>query len=227
MPFLVSALENIKEGLKMEIEHKLIDTQVQYGFIWWKTKRENEKYRRVFPVGEFTLDLEGEKCTKRVVWNRGRVSIGRKTMQTHFQQDDIILISKSSDGTVLVRKKPCGERAEGGAVNIFKCESCRFFREIGVYQKMSQCHRNPPAFTSFDKTRDAFPRVSKGNFCGEYKPKETNSPTRVYILARELDVKSSVIIEKCQEHNFEIKNHKSLASPGLAGLIREWFSKPK
>lgn len=49
--------------------------------------------------------------------------------------------------------------------------------------------------------------------------------TRVYILARELDVKTSTIVTKCQEHNFEVKNHMSLVSPGIAGLIREWFSK--
>ncbi len=51
--------------------------------------------------------------------------------------------------------------------------------------------------------------------------------TRVYILACELNAKSSAIIKKCQEHNFDIKNHMSSVSPGLAGLIREWFSKPK
>ena len=110
---------------------------------------------------------------------------------------------------------------------IFRCENCMFFKEIGSYQSMSECHRNPPAFTSFDKTKDAFPRVGKDNFCGEYKPKETNNPTRVYILARELDVESSTIIKKCQKHNFEVKNYMSFVSPGLAGLVREWFSKPK
>jgi len=50
--------------------------------------------------------------------------------------------------------------------------------------------------------------------------------TKVYILARELGVKSLTIVRKCQEHNFKVKNHMSQVSPGLAGLIREWFSKP-
>ena len=49
---------------------------------------------------------------------------------------------------------------------------------------------------------------------------------KVYILAIELKVKSSDIVKKCQEHNFKIKNNMSRVSPGLAGLIREWFSKP-
>lgn len=118
-------------------------------------------------------------------------------------------------------------KTRGETLIIFKCESCKFFKEIGSYQGMSECHRNPPTFTSFDKRTDAFPRVSKDNFCGEHKPKKTNSPTRVYILARELDVESSTIIEKCQQHNFKIKNRMSPVSPGLAGLIREWFSEQK
>lgn len=46
---------------------------------------------------------------------------------------------------------------------------------------------------------------------------------KVYILAKELKLKSSAIIKKCQEHNFKIKNHMSQVSPGLEGLIREWF----
>jgi len=153
----------------MEIEHRLDGTQVQYGYIWWKKKRENEKYRKVFPVGKFTLDFEGQKLAKHVDWDIGRVSIGSKVMQRHFQQDDTIIISKFHDNTVIVRKKSCGE----------------------------------------------------------YKHRETNNATRVYILARELNAKSTTIVKKCQKHNFDIKNHMSLVSPGLAGLIREWFSKPK
>lgn len=47
-------------------------------------------------------------------------------------------------------------------------------------------------------------------------------------MAKELGVKRySAIINKCQEHNFStIKTPMSRVSPGLAGLIREWFSKP-
>ena len=93
----------------MEIEHKLDGTQVEYGFIWWKKKTENEKYKRVFPEGEFTLDLEGEKLSKKVDWKMGRVSVGKKIMQKYFQKDDIVIISKSPDGrTVVVRKKESG-----------------------------------------------------------------------------------------------------------------------
>ncbi|MBW7988399.1 MAG: replication initiation negative regulator SeqA [Planctomycetes bacterium] len=47
-------------------------------------------------------------------------------------------------------------------------------------------------------------------------------------MAKELGVKKcSAIINKCQEHNFStIKTPMSRVSPGLAGLIREWFSNP-
>jgi len=48
--------------------------------------------------------------------------------------------------------------------------------------------------------------------------------TRVYILAKELGVKSSAIIKKCQNEGLDIKNHMSVISAGLAATIREWFS---
>ena len=48
--------------------------------------------------------------------------------------------------------------------------------------------------------------------------------TRVYILARELGVKSSAIVNKCQDENLDVKNHMSTISAGLAATIREWFS---
>ena len=48
--------------------------------------------------------------------------------------------------------------------------------------------------------------------------------TRVYILAKELGVKSSAIIKKCQDEGLDIKNHMSVISVGLAATIREWFS---
>ena len=48
--------------------------------------------------------------------------------------------------------------------------------------------------------------------------------TRVYILARELGVKSSSIVKKCQDEGLDIKNHMSVISAGLAATIREWFS---
>jgi len=48
--------------------------------------------------------------------------------------------------------------------------------------------------------------------------------TRVYILAKELGVKSSAIIKKCQNEGLDVKNHMSVISAGLAATIREWFS---
>jgi hypothetical protein len=56
---------------------------------------------------------------------------------------------------------------------------------------------------------------------------EDKEGIRVCLLARELDVDNSTIIKKCQKHNFEVKNSMSEVSSGLAGLIREWFKKPK
>ena len=48
--------------------------------------------------------------------------------------------------------------------------------------------------------------------------------TRVHILAKELGVKSKVIIDKCQAEGLDVKNHMSTLSAGLAATIREWFS---
>ncbi len=48
--------------------------------------------------------------------------------------------------------------------------------------------------------------------------------TRVYILARELGIKSSAIVEKCHDEGLDVKNHMSVISAGLAATIREWFS---
>jgi translation initiation factor IF-2 len=48
--------------------------------------------------------------------------------------------------------------------------------------------------------------------------------TRVYILAKELGVKSTAIVEKCQDEGLDVKNHMSAISAGLAATIREWFS---
>ena len=48
--------------------------------------------------------------------------------------------------------------------------------------------------------------------------------TRVYILARELGVKSSAIVKKCQDEGLDVKNHMATISAGLAATIREWFS---
>ncbi len=48
--------------------------------------------------------------------------------------------------------------------------------------------------------------------------------TRVYILSKELGVKSSAIVKKCQDEGLDVKNHMSAISAGLAATIREWFS---
>ena len=48
--------------------------------------------------------------------------------------------------------------------------------------------------------------------------------TRVYILAKELGIKSSAVVKKCQDEGLDIKNHMSVISAGLAATIREWFS---
>ena len=48
--------------------------------------------------------------------------------------------------------------------------------------------------------------------------------TRVYILAKELGVKSGAIVEKCQAEGLDIKNHMSTISAGLAATVREWFT---
>ena len=43
-------------------------------------------------------------------------------------------------------------------------------------------------------------------------------------MAKELNVKSSAIIKKCQAEGLEVKNHMSVISAGLAATIKEWFS---
>ncbi len=48
--------------------------------------------------------------------------------------------------------------------------------------------------------------------------------TRVYILAKELGVKSTAIVKKCQDEGLDIENHMAVISAGLAATIREWFS---
>ncbi len=59
----------------------------------------------------------------------------------------------------------------------------------------------------------------------KYKIRDTRlATTRVYILAKELDVKSSTIVKKCQDEGLDVKSHMSPVSAGLAATIREWFS---
>ncbi len=48
---------------------------------------------------------------------------------------------------------------------------------------------------------------------------------RVHILAKELNVRSKVIIDKCKAEGIDVvKNHMSTLSAGLHATIREWFS---
>lgn len=47
---------------------------------------------------------------------------------------------------------------------------------------------------------------------------------RVHQLAKELGVKSTAIVSKCQDEGLDIKNHMSTLSAGLEATIREWFS---
>jgi len=123
----------------MEIEHKLDGTQVEFGYIWWKKKRDNEKYRRLFPQGDFSIDLEGKKLTKHVDWNIGRLSIGPKVMQKLFRQDDVIIISKHPNGTVKIRKK------DG------KVEATAKTMGIPLVAKLKETQRNSGNPTLFEK----------------------------------------------------------------------------
>lgn len=47
---------------------------------------------------------------------------------------------------------------------------------------------------------------------------------RLHILAKELNVPSKTIIEKCKAEGIDtVKNHMSRLSTGLSATIREWF----
>jgi translation initiation factor IF-2 len=43
-------------------------------------------------------------------------------------------------------------------------------------------------------------------------------------LAKELGIKSTAIVKKCQDEGLDVKNHMSVLSAGLAATIQEWFS---
>lgn len=47
---------------------------------------------------------------------------------------------------------------------------------------------------------------------------------RVHQLAKDLNVKSKVVLDKCQAEGLPIKNHMSTLSAGQEATIREWFS---
>lgn len=48
--------------------------------------------------------------------------------------------------------------------------------------------------------------------------------TKVYLLAKELGVKSQAIVAKCQAEGLDVKTHMSPLTAGQAATIREWFS---
>ena len=48
--------------------------------------------------------------------------------------------------------------------------------------------------------------------------------TRVFELARELDVRSKDVLEKCRAEGIDVKNHMTSLSAGLEETIRDWFS---
>ncbi|NLF30394.1 MAG: translation initiation factor IF-2 [Planctomycetes bacterium] len=47
---------------------------------------------------------------------------------------------------------------------------------------------------------------------------------RVFQLAKELDVTSKQVLEKCRAEGLDLKNHMAALSAGLEATIREWFS---
>ncbi|MHC4984109.1 MAG: translation initiation factor IF-2, partial [Planctomycetota bacterium] len=46
---------------------------------------------------------------------------------------------------------------------------------------------------------------------------------RVFEIARELDVTSKTMLEKCRAEGLDVKNHMSTLSAGLEATLREWF----
>ena len=48
--------------------------------------------------------------------------------------------------------------------------------------------------------------------------------TRVHTLAKEMNVSSKAILEKCRAEGLDVKNHMSTLTAGLEATIREWFS---
>ena len=47
---------------------------------------------------------------------------------------------------------------------------------------------------------------------------------RVHTLAKQLNVTSKVVLEKCKAEGLNVENHMSTLSAGLEATIREWFS---
>ena len=89
----------------MENEHTLDGTQIKYGYIWW-SRMQQEHYKKVFPDGDFTVELENKQISRKtkVDWSRRRVYVGRKAMQEIFRKGEPIIISRQSNGIVTVHK---------------------------------------------------------------------------------------------------------------------------
>ncbi len=124
----------------MEIEHSIDDkTQIRYGLIQWRG-RDDEKYRQIFPDGKFTIDFLGEKLPNRKVdLERHRVSIPPRKMKAELDRKDILVISKSRDGTVVVRKKGVGfKRKTQGP-------------DLPIVTKLRELQRNSKDPTLFEK----------------------------------------------------------------------------
>jgi hypothetical protein len=87
----------------MEIEHTFSGTQTLYGYLWWSPK-DNEYYRRVFPEGEFTLELAGARIPRRRVnWSKGRL-FASAALKRLFGPGERIRILRLPDGVISVEK---------------------------------------------------------------------------------------------------------------------------
>lgn len=131
----------------MEVEHSIDDnTQIQYGLLRWR-KDDDGKYRQILPDGEFTMDFLGERLPNRKIdWERHRVSISPKKMKAELDRKDILIISESRDGIVIVIKKGVG----------FKPKSQEAI-DIPLVTKLRESQRNSDAPSLFEKALvDAF-----------------------------------------------------------------------
>src|SRR4030042_4002528 len=125
----------------MEIEHSIDDnTQIQYGLLRWR-KEDDGKYKQILPDGKFTMDFLGERLPNRKIdWERHRVSISPKKMKAELDRKDILIISKSRDGIVVVIKKGIG----------FKPKPQEAI-DISLVTKLRESQRNSDVPSLFEK----------------------------------------------------------------------------
>ena len=89
----------------MSLEHKLYGTQINYGYIWWQ-KKENENFQKVIPRKNFVLYFGKDKIREcKVDWNRHRFSIGPSVMKNYFKKGEQVIISNPSGNKVVICKK--------------------------------------------------------------------------------------------------------------------------